>query len=342
MREPIDPGERLSITLRFLATGESYSSLMYQFRVGKSTISALIPEVCDAIYNQLESEVLHMPQNEKEWECIADQFQQRWQFPNCFGAMDGKHIKIVHPYNSGSTFYNYKGWFSIVLLALVDYDYKFTYVDVGCQGRISDGGVYRNSSFFEALTQNQLKLPPPKPLPSSNDPQWDENGVEEPEPVPYVFVGDDAFPLSQHCMKPYPHRSLGEEKRIFNYRLSRVRRLSENVFGIWGSRFRIFHTSICLNPDVAVKVVLATVILHNYLRLKSPDKYMDIGSVDKETENGTYLEGEWRQESLPSAISSLPRMGGNRPTKNAEEIRDHFCRHFNSIGQVPWQWKCLV
>ena len=74
MREPIDPGERLAITLRFLATGESYSSLMYQFRVGKSTISALIPEVCDAIYKQLESEVLRMPQMRKNGNALLTNF----------------------------------------------------------------------------------------------------------------------------------------------------------------------------------------------------------------------------------------------------------------------------
>jgi len=66
---------------------------------------------------------------------------------------------IIHPKNSGSEFYNYKGFFSIVLLALVDYDYRFIFVDVGCQGRISDGGVYRHCYFYEALEKDQLGLP---------------------------------------------------------------------------------------------------------------------------------------------------------------------------------------
>lgn len=140
--------------------------------------------------------------------------------------MDGKHIKIIHPHNSGSNFYNYKGWFSIVLLALVDYNYKFIYVGIGCQGRISDGGVYPNCSFFEALVQNKLNLPPPKPLPQSEDLQWNENSDDNLS-VPYVVVGDNAFSLSTHCMKPYPNRSQEEEKRVFNYRLPRVRRISE-------------------------------------------------------------------------------------------------------------------
>ena len=77
---------------------------------------------------------------------MAAQFNELWNFPNCIGAMDGKHIQMRRPINSGSYYFNYKGFFSIVLLGLVDADYKFIYIDVGCNGRISDGGVYRNSS----------------------------------------------------------------------------------------------------------------------------------------------------------------------------------------------------
>ena len=83
-----------------------------------------------------------------------------WQFPNCTGAADGKHIAIIHGSNSGSEFYSYKGFFSIVLLGISDYDYKFIFADVGCQGKISDGEVYRNSFFYRAIQENLLELPP--------------------------------------------------------------------------------------------------------------------------------------------------------------------------------------
>ena len=70
--------------------------------------------------------------------------------------MDGKHINIKQPKNSGSYLFNYKRTFSIVLLALVDANYKFIYVDIGCNGRISDGGVFRNSSLSTAIDENIL------------------------------------------------------------------------------------------------------------------------------------------------------------------------------------------
>lgn len=89
-----------------------------------------------------------VPNTRKEWENIANQYEEKWNFPNCIAAMDGKHIAIKCPIKSGSMYYNYKQFFSIVLFALVDADYRFIYVDVGCNGRISDGGVFANSSIF--------------------------------------------------------------------------------------------------------------------------------------------------------------------------------------------------
>ena len=130
----------------FLNHRRSFESLMFQFKIHKSTSSQFIPRVCEAIYNNLKDKYLKLPQTTLEWINCESEISQRWQFPNCIGAADGKHISIFHPKDSGSDYYNYKGFFSVVLLALVDYDYKFTFVDVGCQGRITDGGVFRNSA----------------------------------------------------------------------------------------------------------------------------------------------------------------------------------------------------
>ena len=82
-----------------------------------------------------------MPNETSQWEAIAQITFERWQFPNCRVTADGKHVALILPFNSGSEFHNYSS-FSIVILALVDYNYSFPYVDIGCQGRISNEGDY--------------------------------------------------------------------------------------------------------------------------------------------------------------------------------------------------------
>lgn len=105
-----------------------------------------------------------MPSSPEEWLAIEKGFKR---FPHCVGAIDGKHIVVQCPAQTGSEYYNYKRTFSIVLLALVDSNFCFTFADIGSQGRISDGGVLRNSLLWQKMCSNQLNLPEPSPLPGS-------------------------------------------------------------------------------------------------------------------------------------------------------------------------------
>jgi len=100
------------------------------FRVGVSTVHCIVKRVCDAIWNNLCDTYLPSP-TESLWQENAERFQLLWNFPNCCGTGDGKHVCIVCPPHSGTLFHNYKGSFSIVLTAVVDADYKFVAVDIG-------------------------------------------------------------------------------------------------------------------------------------------------------------------------------------------------------------------
>ena len=102
-----------------------------------STVSDAVYDVCDALWESLNDSLLPFP-TEKSWIEGARRFEERWNFPHCIGAIDGKHVTIEAPPNSGSLYFNYKKSFSIVLLAVVDADYLFTAVDIGSYGSSSD------------------------------------------------------------------------------------------------------------------------------------------------------------------------------------------------------------
>ena len=99
---PLEAGLKLAVTLRPLSTGESYTSLQYHWRVGRSTICKFIPQVCKAILKEFQQEYLVCPTDPEDWTKIEERFRNRWNVPHAVGALDGKHIAIKKPKKSGS------------------------------------------------------------------------------------------------------------------------------------------------------------------------------------------------------------------------------------------------
>lgn len=135
---PISPQQKLCVALRFLATGESLTSLSFSFRISQPSITKILKEVFQAIKDTMLTEI-PIPTKE-QFVSIAEDFGRIWNFPNAIGCLDGKHVRIRCPNNTGSVYYNYKDFFSIILLALVDAKYKFIAIDVGSYGREGDAG----------------------------------------------------------------------------------------------------------------------------------------------------------------------------------------------------------
>ncbi|XP_053968906.1 uncharacterized protein LOC128870321, partial [Anastrepha ludens] len=281
-------------------------SLDYKTRISKSSICKIVPEVCSALFNKLKSSYLKFPSSKSEWEAIATEFAVKWQFPNCIGALDGKHITFRPSRTDGAFYYNYKGTNSIILLALVDANCKFIFVDVGCNGRSNDAGVFLQSKLSTVL-QDEKEIPKAALIGNNRS-------------VPYVVVGDDAFPLQVHLMKPYPYHTQCQEKQMFNRRLSRARHVVEHAFGILSNRFRVFLAPINLNVATVEKIVLTCCTLHNYL-IENGDTYTD-GSGNVETVNNNCPTG--------SNILYNPRKG------EAENVRQKFLKYFNEEGKLDW------
>ena len=207
MRKSITPDEKVSLFLRYLATGESFRSLEFTYRVSRRSISRIVMELANTIITEMQKTYLKTPSNENEWIEISEKFFQRWNFPNLIGAIDGKHIVLEQPKQSGSHYRNYKETDSIILMAVVGPEYEFLFADVGMNGHSSDCGKWLRNLMKKALEENSLDLQKAAPLPGRN--------ID----MPYVLVGDDAFPLTTTLMKPFPQSNLTMEKRVFNYRI---------------------------------------------------------------------------------------------------------------------------
>lgn len=121
----------------------------------------------------------------EDWKNISEKFGKRANFPHCVGAVDGKHVRIIKPWGTGSEYFNYNKFFSIVLMAVVDSDYCFRYIDVGSFGNESDSNILKSTNLGKSLYGKTLNLPQPEPLSNC------QQGLS----LPYVFVADEAFGL---------------------------------------------------------------------------------------------------------------------------------------------------
>ncbi|CAN7950339.1 unnamed protein product, partial [Ixodes hexagonus] len=234
---------------------------------------------------------------------VARDFEERWNMPHCVGAIDGKHVNIECPAKSGSLDRNYKNSFSKSLLAVSDANYRFLYVEVGHNGSEADGGVFRRSDLQRKIEKNLQGIPLDAALGSVGS-------------MPFFFVGDEAFPLRTYLMRPYPRKSQFEQthqRRIFNYRLSRARRVVENTFGIMAQRWRILRRPFKATNENVTRIVSACVALHNFLLQESAVSraaYCPPGTADYEDWHGQLTEGSWRaEENGNSALSALPGRG---------------------------------
>ena len=133
--------------------------------------------------------------------------------------------------------------------------------------------------------------------------------------TPFVLVGDKAFPLNKHLMKPYAKT---------------LRRCSDNAFGIIAARSRIVNSPISLTPEKVTKLVLAIAVLHNFLLTKSRGSYLPNGFVDEENlETVEVIPGEWRQ-NIP-ASTPLEISKSRKTAVSAKTVR----------GPGEWQWKMI-
>jgi hypothetical protein len=136
-----------------------------------------------------------------------------------------------------------------------------------------------------------MGLPPPEPLPNDDI------------AIPYFLIGDDAFALRTYMLKPFAHCFLTHEERIFNYRLSRARRVVENAFGILANRFRCLLTTLAITPERTRRVVKACLVLHNLMRERYPN--LQNADLDVGWDNGEIIPGAWRDAAMLAEMEQI-------------------------------------
>lgn len=160
--------------------------------------------------------------------------------------------------------------------------------------------------------------------------------------MPYCIVADDAFAMKTFMLKPYPMPELSVEQRIFNYRLSRARRIIENVFGLCAARFRDLLKTIEMRPEKIAKVVLAICALHNFLITRN-SSYSTRIDFDRE-ENGKFVGGQWRQDlqGMSELCGLSPLQNTGRTSESAQSVRNKFLNYFIGTGEVDWQYDSVA
>lgn len=202
---------------------------------------------------------------------------------------------------------------------MCDAHYRFTFLDIGAVGRQSDGGVFKKSKLYTALEKNTLQIPPPAAVGAK--------GLI----LPYIIVADEAFGLTSYMMRPYSRsKNLDQRKRIFNYRLSRARRVIESSFGILVARWKIYRKPIVASLTLSERIVKATCCLHNFIiNCEGKDRYYStLQAANRENVS----------EGLQD-IRNATYYRNNSFSTNVANIRTNFAIYFEEDGAIPWQWE---
>lgn len=254
VEQPLEPDFRLAVTIYRLSRGDYIYTIGEMCGIAKATVCTIVNETCKAIVDTLWDDHVEkfFPKSENDFRQSMEAFGKEWQFPYAFAAADGSHLPIKCPPGGAQAmkqYFNFKGFYSIVLMALVDAQYRFVWVSVGAPGNTHDSTLLQSTNLWSRIVEGEV-------IPSV------AQFVEEVE-IPPLILGDGAFPLRTFMMKPHGDAILPGDKRYFNFRHSRARLVTEGAFGRLKSRFRVLFRK-CESQKETVKLYgLACVVLHN-------------------------------------------------------------------------------
>ena len=240
--------KRLAILLYWLAHSNTQNELADVFNVGQSTIHNIVHSGVNALVGHLAKKAIKFPQG-AELERVMKDFKRLCKLPMCAGAIDGTFMKIIKPSIWGDSFWCYKSHPAIIILAVVDSDGIFTFVDAGRAGSLGDAYTFNHSRLLKKIEDN-VWLPGPSKT------------VFGQQIKPYILA-DSAFGSSEYIIKGYKHPPPPGRPTSFNASVNQGRKVVEQTFGRLKGRFRIVKTNFIRDPEFAAKVAMLCCSLHN-------------------------------------------------------------------------------
>ncbi|CAF2119842.1 unnamed protein product [Rotaria magnacalcarata] len=248
-REPIPVEKKVCCALYCLGSSAELRTIGNLFGIGKSTSSEILHEFCSIMIELFIYNLVKFPDNHQEIKDTSSKFLRKFGYPMCIGAVDGTHISIKPPLGLETDYFNYKKYHSVIMLAVVNADLGFTYINVGAPGRCNDASVYSQSNLSDVIKNSIYE-----------DHYMTVNNTK----IQSHLIADSAFALDQTLLKPFPDRiDMPRQHRMFNYRLSRCRSTVERAFGMMKNRFRILHKKMEFNLDNTINIIKTAVIMHN-------------------------------------------------------------------------------
>ena len=250
---PIPPEIRLAVCLYRLARGDYLHTIGELIGLGTSTVCEIVREVSSIIVNRLWERFVtnNFPTTSEKLEEVMASFEEKWQYPSCFGAVDGCHLPIKCPrggQESAKEYHNFKNFFSIVLMALVDSRKRFIWAASGSPGNSHDAIILQSTRLYAKMMEGNI-------IPTLED--RDGSAVKP------MIIGDSAFPFHTWLMKPYANTVPTPQQQYFTYRLSRARMVVEGAFGMLKGRWRVLMRKSECEEETLKLMSLACVVLHN-------------------------------------------------------------------------------
>lgn len=301
LRQAISVEHRLAITLWCLSTCSEYRTIGHLFGVARCTVCVIVHDTCAAIVSVLLDQYIKFPVG-NELERVVKGFEDKWNMIQCAGAIDGSHIPVRPPALNHTDYYNRKGWYSMVLQAVVDHEYLFRDVNVGWPGSVHDARVFANSSLYQRAHDREILNSYSRVILGKTM-------------FPFL-VGDSAYPLSSWLMKPFPYAAtLTDNQKNFNYRLSRARIVSENAFGRLKARWRRLMKQNDMETHHVPNIVVACCILHNVCEI-----------------HGSHFVDSWLESDASTSCSQMQPTSTTTSQNTAEsvEIRDTLVQYLST------------